>query len=47
MIADPGAAMRRAAFGALGKGIAGVGKGLFNAGSFAVEQIAKGSKEEK
>ena len=46
-IADPGAAMRRAAFGAMGKGISSVGKGLFNAGSFAVQQIAKGNKEEK
>ena len=41
MIADPGAAMRRAAFDAASKSIVGVGKGIFNLGSFAVQQLTK------
>jgi DnaJ-class molecular chaperone len=46
VIADPGAAMRRAAVGAVGNGVAGVGKGLFNIGAFAVQQMMD-KKDEK
>mmetsp|Transcript_36696 Transcript_36696/g.56933 ORF Transcript_36696/g.56933 Transcript_36696/m.56933 type:complete len:195 (-) Transcript_36696:150-734(-) len=46
MIADPGAAMRRAAFGAAAKGVVGIGEGLFNLGNLAVQQISK-SKDEQ
>ena len=38
---DPGKAMRRAAFDVMGKGITGVGSGLWSMGAFAVEQLAK------
>ena len=41
MLANPGAAMSRAAFGAVGKGISGLGAGLFSVGAFAVRQITK------
>lgn len=41
MIADPSAAMGRAAMGAVGGGIAGIGQGLFNVGAFAVKQMTK------
>ena len=41
MLANPGAAMGRAAFDAVGKGITGLGLGLFSVGAFAVRQITK------
>ena len=48
VIADPGAAMRRAAFTSASKGVANVGKGLFNLGSFAIEQLTnKDDKKEE
>ena len=40
MIADPNAAMQRAAWNAMGQGIQGMGKGIFNIGAFAVEKLA-------
>jgi hypothetical protein len=46
MVADPGAAMRRAAFEAATKGAVGVGKGLFNLGNFAVQQLSKNKDEQ-
>jgi DnaJ-class molecular chaperone len=39
MIADPGAAMRRAAVGATLNGVSNIGKGLFSLGQKAVESI--------
>jgi len=41
MIADPKGAMSRAAMDAVGKGITGLGQGLFNIGAFAVQQMTK------
>jgi hypothetical protein len=41
MIADPQAAMSRAAVDAVGKGISGLGHGLLNVGAFAVRQMTK------
>lgn len=41
MLANPGAAMSRAAFDVVGKGITGLGIGLFSVGAFAVRQITK------
>lgn len=41
MLADPKAAMGRAAWDVLGKGIRGVGKGMFDMGAFAVNQVIK------
>ena len=46
MIADPGAAMRRAAFDAASKSVVGVGKGIFNLGSFAVQQLTKENNQD-
>lgn len=40
MIADPGAAMRRAAVGATLNGVSDLGKGLFSLGQKAVESLA-------
>ena len=40
-IADPQGAMGRAAIGAVGKGISGLGHGLFSMGAFVVQQITK------
>ena len=40
MVQDPGEAMRRAALDAVGKGISGVGNGLWGIGAFAFNQIA-------
>ena len=41
MLADPKAAMGRAAIGAVGKSITGIGQSLFNVGAFAVQQMTK------
>ena len=41
MIADPKAAVGRAAVSAVGKGLSGIGQGLFNVGAFAFEHITK------
>jgi len=41
MLADPGAALGRAAFGAVGQGIMGLGQGIFSVGAFAAKQITK------
>jgi hypothetical protein len=41
MLADPRAAIGRAAVDAVGKGIIGLGQGLFKVGALAVKQIAK------
>jgi hypothetical protein len=38
-IADPGQAMQRAAMGAVGNGLKGVGEGLFKGASFAFMQV--------
>lgn len=48
MLANPNAAMQRAAMNAVGKGLQGFGKGLFNVGAFAVQQMSKAAngKEE-
>jgi molecular chaperone DnaJ len=40
-LADPGEAARRAAMGAVGKGLAGMGKGIFNMGATAVKHLSK------
>jgi DnaJ-class molecular chaperone len=40
-LADPGKAMQRAALGAVGSGIKGVGAGFFKMGSFAVMQLVR------
>lgn len=45
MIADPGAAMGRAAMNAVTKGATNVGKGLFDMGASAVQSILR--EEEK
>ena len=45
MIADPKAAMSRAASDALFNGIKGVGMGVFNIGVFAVKQIVRPNDE--
>ena len=37
MLADPGAAMKRAAATAVGKGFKNIGKGIFDMGAFAVK----------
>ena len=37
MLADPGAAMKRAAVTAVGKGFKNIGKGIFDMGAFAVK----------
>jgi hypothetical protein len=47
LIADPGAGMRRAAFGAAAKGAVGVGEGLFNLGNLAFQQLSKNKDEQK
>lgn len=47
MIADPQGAMSRAAMDAVGKGLTGLGKGIFNVGAFAVQQMTKGKDEKK
>ena len=49
MLADPGAAVQRAALNALGKGISGVGMGIFNVGAFAVKSVVSSAttKEDK
>mmetsp|Transcript_27964 Transcript_27964/g.39322 ORF Transcript_27964/g.39322 Transcript_27964/m.39322 type:complete len:219 (-) Transcript_27964:366-1022(-) len=44
-IADPGAAVGRAALSALGWGIAGVSKGLFKVGADAFDQMSKSGTE--
>jgi hypothetical protein len=41
MMARPGAAMGRAAAGAAAKGISNLGKGIFLAGTFAIQQLTK------
>ena len=49
-LADPGAAVKRAAVDAAFSGVAGIGKGLFSMGGFALEQLKKhtdDSKEQK
>jgi DnaJ-class molecular chaperone len=45
MLADPKAAMSRAASDALLNGIKGVGMGVFNIGAFAVQQIVRPNDE--
>ena len=47
VLQDPGKAMRRAAFDAMGKGIAGVGSGLWSMGAFAVEQLNKNEEQQQ
>lgn len=39
MIADPGAAIGKAALGAVGKGMSGLGKGIFDVGLFAAQRL--------
>jgi hypothetical protein len=48
MIADPNAAIQRAAWNAMGQGIQGMTKGIFNIGAFAVEKLttSKNKKDE-
>jgi DnaJ-class molecular chaperone len=48
MIADPNAAIQRAAWNAMGQGIQGMTKGILNIGAFAVEKLAtsKNKKDE-
>jgi len=46
MIADPGAAMRRAAIGATMNGVSSIGKSLFGLGAKVVESLSNG-KEQK
>lgn len=46
MIADPQGAMSRAAINAVGKGITGLGQGLFNVGVFAVRQMTNNRNSE-
>ena len=41
MLSDPGAAIQRSALDAVGKGFAGVGKGIFSMAAFAVKSVAK------
>jgi len=41
MLSDPNAAMQRAALNVMGKGLKGMGKGIFNIGAFAVQQMSK------
>lgn len=43
-VADPGAAMRRAAFSAVGWGVSEMGKGIFKAGEAALSQITQDDK---
>jgi DnaJ-class molecular chaperone len=47
VLADPKAAMQRAAMDAVGNGIMGLGKGLFGFGAFAVKSVTDSAKEEK
>jgi hypothetical protein len=47
MVADPGAAVTRATVDAVGKGITGMGKGLFDMGAFAFQQMAGDKIEEE
>lgn len=47
MLADPNAAMQRAALNTLGKGIQGVGKGIVTIGAFAVQLIVKNNNEKE
>ena len=44
MLSDPNAAMKRAAFDAMGKGMQSVGKGIFDIGVFAMNQMRKDEK---
>jgi len=46
MIADPNAAIQRAAWNAMGQGIQGMTKGIFSIGAFAVEKLTS-SKNDK
>ena len=43
-IADPAAAMGRAALGTVGWGLSSVGKGLFSAGKIALDHTKKDAK---
>ena len=47
MIADPKAAISRAASDAAWNGIKGFGKGVFDIGAFAISQIVKRDEQEK
>jgi DnaJ-class molecular chaperone len=47
VIADPGAAMRRAAIGATINGVASIGKGLFSLGQMAVESLSNIQNNDK
>lgn len=47
LIADPGAAMRRAGVGVVGKGITSMGSGLFNLGAFAIKKMTGDEEKEK
>lgn len=39
MVADPGPAIAKAALGVVGKGISGLGKGIFDIGLFAAQRM--------
>jgi DnaJ-class molecular chaperone len=47
MIVDPKAAIGRAASDAAWNGIKGLGKGMFDIGAFAVNQIVKSTNEQE
>lgn len=51
VLADPGAAVGRAvadaALGAVGKGLAGVGSGIFAMGAFALDKLSGDTKHDR
>jgi DnaJ-class molecular chaperone len=47
MLSDPGAAMQRSALNVVGKGITGVGKGIFSMAAFAAKSVAGYDKNEE
>jgi DnaJ-class molecular chaperone len=47
LLSDPGAALQRTALGAVGKGIKGMGKGIFGMAAFAVKSVAGDDKKEE
>ena len=47
MLADPGAAMQRAALNAVGKSITGVGKGVLNMGMLAFNAVASAAEKKE
>lgn len=47
LIADPGAAMQRAAVGAAAAGVTSLGKGLFRMGASALDMVLGGGGDKK